>query len=230
MWALLSRGRQIQIVVALTVVIILGYQGLSEWWSGQSPPIYKLFSIIVFIIGAVLTVVANWAWKWVWRCFPILSKVFFPDLNGTWVGNLQTTWKNPETGVIPGPIPSTVTIRQGLFDISIKQVTGESTSHSMRVIADADPNADRYRLWYSYANQPKAEFYQRSTQHEGFAWLEISLADAPDRLTGQYYTSRKTSGDMTLRRVAPQNLSPTRDETSVSIPFDTETRRSDRAL
>lgn len=203
MWALLTRARQVQILVALTVLAIFAVQGASEWWTGQPMSPLKSVSTVTFIVGVGLSLVANWTWRTVWRWLPFLSKVFFPDLNGTWTGTLKTTWKDPATGLSPGPIPSTVTIRQGLFDISIKQVTGESTSHSNRVIAEADPNADRYRLWYSYDNRPQAEFHHRSTQHEGVAWLEISLVDAPDVLTGQYYTARRTNGDMTLTRTRP---------------------------
>lgn len=202
MWALLTRARQVQILVALTVIVVLAMEGMNEWWTGQALSPLKAISTATFIIAVVLSLIANWTWRTVWRWFPVLNRVFFPDLNGTWTGTLQTTWKDPATGLTPGPIASTVSIRQGLFDISIKQVTGESTSHSTRVIAEADPNADRYRLWYSYDNRPKAEVHFRSTQHEGVAWLEISLADAPDTLTGQYYTARRTNGDMTLRRAA----------------------------
>jgi hypothetical protein len=203
MWALLTRARQVQILVALTVVTILAVQSIGEWWTGQAPSLPKSVSTVTFIVGVILSLVANWTWRTVWRWLPFLNRVFFPDLNGTWTGTLQTTWKDPATGLTPGPIASTVTIRQGLFDISIRQVTGESTSHSNRVIAEADPSADRYRLWYSYDNRPKAEFHHRSTQHEGVAWLEISLADSPDRMTGQYFTERRTNGDITLTRTAP---------------------------
>lgn len=200
MWALLSRARQVQIIVALTAVFILGMQGLNEWWSGEAVSLLKVISSVTFVIGTVLVAVANSTWRALWRWFPMLNRAFFPDLNGTWSGTLQTTWKDPQTGITPGPIAATVTIRQGLFDINIKLTTGESTSHSTRVIAESDPNADRYRLWYSYDNRPKAEVQFRSTQHEGICWLEISLADAPDRLAGQYFTSRRTNGDIEVTR------------------------------
>ncbi len=36
MWALLTRARQVQILVALTIVVVLALEGISEWWSGQS--------------------------------------------------------------------------------------------------------------------------------------------------------------------------------------------------
>jgi hypothetical protein len=95
-----------------------------------------------------------------------------------------------------------VTIRQGVLAISIKQKTDESDSWSTRVIPEADPEADRYKLWYSYSNKPKAAVAHRSSDHDGVAWLEIALSDDPEELKGQYYTSRRTTGDITLRRVS----------------------------
>lgn len=72
------------------------------------------------------------------------------------------------------------------------------------MIAEADADADRYRLWYSYSNKPKAAVSHRSCDHDGIAWLEVCLGDNPDELRGQYFTSRRTSGDMLLRRISSQ--------------------------
>jgi hypothetical protein len=199
MWALISRSKQLLIVVALTVLTILGLQGAQQWWSGTTPPLYKAISTIAFVVGTVAASIANWSWRWLWRQLPILNKAFFPDLNGTWVGTLETTWKDAN-GVRPGPIASEITIHQSLFAISVTQRTGESVSHSTRVIAEAEPDADRYRLWYSYSNRPRATLQDRSAPHEGVAWLEVSLSDQPNQLVGQYYTGRGTRGDISVRR------------------------------
>jgi hypothetical protein len=80
--------------------------------------------------------------------------------------------------------------------------TGESTSYSKRCLLEADPDAGRFRFWYSYDNDPKAEFRYRSARHEGVAWLEMDLDADPERLVGYYYTERKTSGDMDVRRTS----------------------------
>lgn len=200
MWSLISRKTQLTIIVGLTAIILFGLQGFIEMATGSKPSGARLLSVIVFVVGTVLVALFNISWRWFWKKAPIMNKLFFPDLNGTWNGELKTTWVNPETGQSPGPIPATITITQNLLDISVRQRTGESTSYSNRLIAEAEPNADRYRLWYSYSNRPKAEFAYRSANHEGIAWLEINLSDDPNRLEGQYYTGRRTSGDMLFRR------------------------------
>ena len=124
----------------------------------------------------------------------------FPDLNGTWEGELVTTWKDPDTGATPPSIPATVSIRQTLFSTAVSLHTGESHSHSTRCQLEADRGAQIYRVWYSYDNRPRAEVSHRSARHEGVAWLELDLSEDQDRLVGQYFTDRRTRGDMDLRR------------------------------
>ncbi len=46
-----------------------------------------------------------------------------------------------------------------------------------------------------------AEFRYRSARHEGLAWLEMDIDADSERLVG-YYTQRKTSGDMDVRRTS----------------------------
>lgn len=200
MWQLISRPKQVTILVALTVIVILAMQAAADLWGSQTPPLYKTVSLVAFVVGTVFAMIANLVWRWFWRRLPILNKWLFPDLNGRWIGTLQSTWADPATGSSPGPISTEVTVRQTLFDVSVKMKTGESCSYSTRVIPEAEPQADRYRLWYSYDNRPVASVQHRSTPHEGVAWLEIALADDPNQLTGQYYTSRKTTGDIKVMR------------------------------
>lgn len=200
MWQLISRSKQVTILVALTIIVILAMQAAAQLWGQGTPPLYKSVSLVAFIVGTLFTGLANFTWRWLWRRVPSLNRWLFPDLNGTWTGTLQSTWIDPATGKSPGPIPTIVTIRQTLFNISVKMKTGESSSYSTRVIAEAEPQADCYRLWYSYDNRPIASVQHRSNRHEGVAWLEVSLADDPDKLSGQYFTARKTSGDIEVTR------------------------------
>src|SRR5207244_11924970 len=145
--------------------------------------------------------IASAAWRWVWGRVPIIGRKTFPDLSGTWRGQLLSTWKDPTTGQGVAPIPITIWIRQGLFSTSIKLRTGESSSHSTRCLLEADPEAGRFRFWYSYDNTPQAEFRHRSARHEGVGWLELDFDTDQERLTGCSYPGRKTSGDIDVRRV-----------------------------
>jgi hypothetical protein len=80
--------------------------------------------------------------------------------------------------------------------------TTESSSHSTRTLPEADREAQRFRVWYSYENRPDAAYSHRSSRHDGVAWLEMDYERDPNRLAGQYFTERKTSGDIDVRRVS----------------------------
>jgi hypothetical protein len=199
MWGLLERKTQTLIVVGLAVVLTFALQAGTELLTGNQPSPLKLISLVTFLIATVLVVVANFVWRRVWRWFPILARSIFPDLNGRWDGTLETTWKDAD-GNSPGPINATIWVKQTLFSIHIRQQTNESVSNSSRESLGSFPSADRYLVWYSYSNQPKNSVSFRSGPHDGVGVLEINLESDPNRLTGQYYTSRRTSGDLAFTR------------------------------
>jgi hypothetical protein len=176
------------------------------WFYGERASLLHFISLFVTIITVGVAGVASLTWRHLWRKFPVVARKTFPDLNGTWEGTLVSTWIDPETKK-PPPIPVTIWIRQTLFSVSIKLRTGDSTSRSTRCVLEAEPDAGRFRVWYSYDNRPRAEVAHRSWRHEGVAWLEMDIDADPSRLAGQYYTDRRTTGDVNVRRVS-RNMKP----------------------
>jgi hypothetical protein len=202
MWMLLPRKVQVLIVILLWVMGACTLSAVAGWHSGISPPIYQWVFLGATIITLVCIPVAEKLWRVVWAKIPALNRLIFPDLSGTWTGTLVSTWKSPETGQSPPPIPVTFWITQGVFSITVQMKTGESRSYSRRCLAEADAKAQVFRLWYWYDNRPNAEVSYRSTQHEGAALLELDVGSSPYRLVGQYYTQRKTSGDIRISRTS----------------------------
>jgi hypothetical protein len=137
--------------------------------------------------------------KWMWR-WPIFRGwlVPFPDLEGTWVGELQSTWKNPETGQRIPPLRMIVVVRQTFSSVSCTLFTRESESHSTAAQITRDGDSGAIRLDYTYTNRSKATLRIGSPIHDGAARLKV--VSLPDRaLQGEYWTSRCTTGDMVLR-------------------------------
>jgi len=201
MWGLLPRKTQVLIIGGLAIVLAWAIEGATGLLTGNTPSVLKVISLVVAIISSGIAGVAGAVWRKIWKRFPVMGRKLFPDLTGTWAGELISTWKNPTTGETIAPIPVTIWIRQGIFSTSIKLRTGESASYSTRCLLEADPEAGRFRFWYSYDNNPRAEHRYRSARHEGVAWLELDIDTDPKRLVGCYYTDRKTSGDIQVRRV-----------------------------
>lgn len=139
----------------------------------------------------------NWLWK-----LPFLQGwlVKIPNLNGEWEGKLESTWVNPETGQTVAPIETIATIRQNLTTIRIDFQTGEMESQS--VVADI--SCDEFRrvaeIKYIYQSEPDATVRYRSEMHYGTAKLTVKKSKGSTTLNGRYWTDRKTTGSIKLKR------------------------------
>lgn len=153
-------------------------------------------------VGTIITVAIiggfGICWRWIWRFIPALSR-WFPDLTGRWEGTYLSTYKHDDGQQATGPF--TAVIRQGLFTTSVTAWTGEMKSHSTRSWLEADRDAQRFTIGYTYRSTPNAAVRGRSTPHDGVCFLDLHPDNERTRLTGIYYTERRTIGDLTLRLV-----------------------------
>ena len=148
------------------------------------------------------------AWKW--RIFRNWL-VPFPCLDGTWQGDLQTTWKNPDTGEVPGPIPVLLTIRQTFGRISCVMRTGEMTSRSYCADFWIDNDEQVRKLAYCYTSVPSVLIPDRSKSHDGAMLFEI-IGEPAEKLKGNYWTTRRTTGEVTLMFRCPERLDDLPDD------------------
>lgn len=152
---------------------------------------YSLYGYAGEAIG-IATVFMTFFNKWLWKCkffnwlaggMPILSKRYKGTITFIWEGKKQTR-------------DSEIAIEQTFLSVTVKLGTDESSSNS--VTASIETINNEKQLVYTYLNTPKAELQSRSAMHYGTAMLRI---DTPDRITGNYYTSRLSSGSMDFRAV-----------------------------
>jgi SMODS-associating 2TM, beta-strand rich effector domain len=143
------------------------------------------------IIGIIFT---KWLWRWNFLQGWLIK---IPDLQGTWRGELKSDWVNPETGKGIEPIPVVLVIRQTFSNIKCTLMTKESTSYSTTADINVVPNGEDLYLTYNYTNRPKATIRDRSAIHDGASILKI--INKPNKcLEGEYWTSRKTRGEIVL--------------------------------
>jgi hypothetical protein len=135
-------------------------------------------------------------WGWRWR-FLQGWLVPFPDLSGTWLGELQTTWVNPVDGRRPGPIPVMLTIQQTFGAVNCVMRTAEMVSNSYAEGFCIDREVQTRQLCYSYTSRPKASLRARSTPHDGTIRFNI-LGKNATKLDGEYWTQRCTTGTVVL--------------------------------
>lgn len=119
--------------------------------------------------------------KYIWKYVPFEQT---PVLKRKYVGTLKSTYDGRERR-------TTLTIKQSLLSVVVVMETEESKSKS--ISASIDNILDEWQLTYTYLNIPDANVRDRSAIHYGTALLSL---DNPQIIKGQYFTDRKTSGDI----------------------------------
>lgn len=177
------------------------------WWlsTPNLPPDWFLTAKIGGMVSAALA--AAWLFDtYVWRWSALHDwLVPFPDLNGTWSGNIQSTWKDPKTGKPVAPISTTLVIKQSFSRLSAVMLTGEMRSDSVAAEFVLEPDAQIRKLIYSYRSRPIASVTHRSPEHDGTAEFQV-IQGSPMRLKGRYWTARGTTGDIDLTFASVQQL------------------------
>ncbi len=170
----------LKISVWASIVLFAVRCGLSWQAIITGASLYDLFSYAgeAIGVGAVCTALYE---RVFWRINPFDKT---PRLHKKYSGTLKSSYDSQERS-------AQLETKQTLLSVHIVLISNESKSKS--ISASIDDILNEPRLTYCYLNTPKSEFRYRSEIHFGTATL--SLAD-PSKLTGQYYTDRKTTGDM----------------------------------
>lgn len=154
----------------------------------------KVLPNVATIDILLIALFVRWGWKW---------KIFkgwlvpFPNLNGTWQGCIKTTWRNSEPGQSLSPVLAILTIKQSFFKISCVVRTAEMTSHSYSECFRLQSDNQIRQLHFSYTSKPRTSVTDRSPIHDGSITFDI-IGDPVFKLKGQYWTSRRTTGEVVL--------------------------------
>ncbi|HTB22191.1 MAG TPA: hypothetical protein VK914_05755 [bacterium] len=190
-----------RIAIALTVVIFLGSVAFNNLDLSKISDVIKGISTTISLDFLIWWAFAEWLWK-----LKVLHGwlVEIPNLNGTWKGELHSTWIDKRTGRQISPILTLLTIRQTLTKISFVMRTGEMTSRSFSEGFKVDRDAQVCQMTYLYSSEPLMTVQHRSPNHLGAVVLDISQ-DAKS-LSGMYWTQRDTKGTMKFGHVSKDRL------------------------
>lgn len=180
-------------IIAIIVVFLVTaacYYLIARGFWGASISIWSIVSTGISATAIITVLFVSWAWKW--RIFRGWL-VPIPNLNGKWEGKI--IYK--EDGEDKSRKVS-VQIKQTFLHIVVYFFSKESKSLSFCGSFDIDEKRGIRQLVYSYQNDPNSIVRERSAVHYGTTKLIIS----PDNreLEGEYWTSRKTIGTITLKR------------------------------
>jgi len=156
----------------------------------------RLLPSVVGFYALIYVVFVTWAWRW--RIFRRWL-VVVPDLQGTWAGDLRSTWSGASNESEPDLIRVYLVIRQTLHKTHVRIFTAESRSSSESASLNVNEEQGETVLVYHFINLPVAQVRHRSEIHFGTARLYLGGAGEPSRsLEGEYWTDRKTTGHMSL--------------------------------
>ena len=172
-------------------LLILGAFYIDQMDAGET---FKSAQLVVrwsssLSLGAVVLLYAGWRW------LPMLQKAIFPYLGGHWEGEVRYLDKNKR----PCAKPVTMEAKHTLFGIKLLLDSDESTSATLAVHAEKDPDFDRYRLYYVYLNRRKEGVVGGGEVYRGLAVARWTEGSQP-ALEGDYFTDTHRQGTLHLRR------------------------------
>ena len=132
--------------------------------------------------------------KWGWRV--IAGKMGFPPyIGGIWNGRLKyedvytKEWKEKDVEL---------EIKQCMTSANFRLHTDESDSNSICFSFVPDGIKSMHEFVYTFQNNPKPSCRDRSPIHYGTCKLDIVDGD---NMNGEYWTSRNTRGELTLKKI-----------------------------
>jgi hypothetical protein len=167
------------------------------WKWGDQPTIWASVGIAfsgAAVLNAMLLFLIYVGWRQAWAMFPQLNRLVFPDLNGLWTMNIH--WQNAEES---GFVVAKAQIKQDLLRVSMEVFSRDSDSETLIALPKKDPESGRPILYYVYRVIPKFNKAGAGSSYEGSAILKISSVSF-DRLSGNYFTSRRGIGHFDLSR------------------------------
>lgn len=142
-------------------------------------------------VSLAATVLLLLAWRWI----PAVQSAIFPYLGGTWAGEVRY---DDEQGV-PAAKPVTMEVRHNLLGARLLLDSEESTSVTLAVHAEKDPDFDRFRLYYVYLNRRKEGVPGGGEAYRGLAIVRWVAGGTPS-LVGDYFTETHRRGTLHLAR------------------------------
>lgn len=167
-------------VVAFVLRCAISYKLIQ---SGVS--LYSLYGYAGEAIGIAAVIMLLYE-KWFWKYIPF-SKI--PNISGKYNGTIKSDYDKKIR-------QANIVIRQTRLSIEIYFQTDESTSRT--VSGTIENICNENELIYTFVNEPKAMHRSHSGIHYGTARF---ILNSKDKLTGNYFTDRKTNGEMEFTKV-----------------------------
>lgn len=152
----------------------------------------------------------KWGWLVLWKA-PLMGKIMnealCPDLNGVWVGCIQSNFPNINGEILNKDVQ--VKIKADLLGMKIQLESNDNYQTSKVISFDIykDPKTEVFYLAYIYEAYVPIPSESDDQIYQGAAKLEIIDPSGNPKLKGTYWTNRawqrkqNTAGVITLSKV-----------------------------
>lgn len=198
MISLLPLTKMFVIFAFIAVSLVGGTSSILKSMGIENYSDLKLYSMMSLLLEFLLIYILAAGWRYLWRVFPILNRVVYPDLNGRWNARIDWTWEDgaeTKNGVKEG----TVYIKQSLLSFSIDLETDESESSTLVVKPYKDIESSQPAIYYMYRSESKKP-KSSNQQHKGAAIIKLNH-ESTRRMEGNYFTDRNTYGRYTFEKI-----------------------------
>ncbi|HBC3912523.1 Cap15 family cyclic dinucleotide receptor domain-containing protein [Vibrio parahaemolyticus] len=177
-------------VVLLAIFTSIGIYVLAEKITGSNISIFKLTTIATVASTVIMFLLLSpFISRAIWSILRWFKNGLFPDLNGVWVGQVTT-----EGGQV---FEVRAIIRQALLATEI-DMHGE-TVKSITLETTPTKELNQNKLYYVYRSTPKNPSWG---DYIGSTIFDVIEDGAALKLSGKYYTDRKSIGRVSLKRVS----------------------------
>lgn len=157
----------------------------------------RALNVSTAIVAVIWAGYFSQAWKW-----PYVRKLIFyrPNLNGTWIGEFKSDWKDAQgQGVPPGRF--VLVVRQSFFSISIRAYSEKQKTVSYVESLVLDDGRGTKLLAYLYDEKRSAAV--EHSPRQGAAELDLIETGSYQILEGEFWTLTRTTGFVRVKQAAP---------------------------
>ena len=137
----------------------------------------------------------KWGWKW-----PYLKKLLYkPNINGTWIGEFKSDWKDENGNELP-PGKFVMVIRQTWLSFSIRAFSElQKTQSYVEALIFDDSKGTKYFAYFYFGRRTT---FENHATRQGAAQIDVQESDSIKMLEGDFWTCAGTTGFIKVRQVS----------------------------
>ena len=188
----------IKIIIYATIFLVVSIWCIS--FSVEKFNVYSLDSVEAVFLAITISIIFwyfffNWGWKW-----PYLKRLLYkPNINGTWIGEFKSDWKDDNGNELP-PGKFVMVIRQTWLSFSIRAFSELQKTQSYVEALKFDGTTGTKYFAYFYSGQ-RSTFENHATK-QGAAQIDVQESDSNRTLEGDFWTCAGTTGFIKVRQVS----------------------------